>query len=335
MRFSHWINTVDTHTEGEPTRIITSGVGHIPGRNMVEKMRYFRGNCDHLRTALMAEPRGHKDMYGCLLTQPCAEVADYGIIFMDNGGYMSMCGHATIGVSTALIELGMVARQEPVTRVVLETPGGIVEANVTVKEGRAESVCFSNVPAYADYLDVDLEVSGLGRLKVDVAYGGNYFVFFSAEEIALEVDCKNMEKITDVGMQVLEAANKQLPVQHPELEDNNSIYVATIISRPKNPKASYQNIHVFSTRQFDRSPGGTGTSARMAVLHAKGELMLRDEIWVESITGGLFRGRLLEEAKVVGKKAVVPEITGCAHITGFHQFVIDEDDRLKQGFLVQ
>ncbi|UCG69098.1 MAG: proline racemase family protein, partial [Thermoplasmata archaeon] len=255
VRFSQWVSAVDTHTEGEPTRIITSGFGCIPGKNMVEKMHYFRENYDLVRTALMAEPRGHKNMYGCLLTQPSVKEADYGIIFMDNAGYMSMCGHATIGVSTALVELGMVNRQDPLTRILLESPGGLVGADVTVKNERAESVCFRNVPAYVDYLDADLEVSGLGRLKVDVAYGGNYFVFFSAEEINLEVHPKNIERIIDAGMRVMEAANQQLPVQHPELEHINFIYVATVLAKPENPKATYQNVHVFSSRQFDHSPG--------------------------------------------------------------------------------
>jgi proline racemase len=252
-------------------------------------------------------------MFGCLLTPPTAEEAHYGIIFMDSGGYMSMCGMATIGVATALAELGMVKAQEPFTRIVLESPSGLVEARVSWKDGRAENVSFRNVPAYAEYLDVDLDVPGLARLKVDVAYGGNYFVFFSAEEIPLEVSPKNIEKIVDAGMRVREVANQKLPVQHPELKQINSIYVATILGKPKNPKASYKNIHMFSGRQYGRSSGGTGISARMAALYDKGQLGLMEEIWVESITGGLFGGRLLEETKVGGKKAVVPEITGSAY----------------------
>jgi proline racemase/trans-L-3-hydroxyproline dehydratase len=303
---------------------------------MVEKMHFFKTNFDHVRRVLMAEPRGHKDMYGCLLTQPNAKEADYGIIFMDNTGYWNMCGHATIGVSTALVELGMVARQEPFTQIVFESPGGIVAVDVAVNNGRAENVCFRNVPAYAEYLDADLEVPSLERnLKVDVAYGGNYFVFFSAKDVNLEIQPNNIEKIIDTAMQVMKAANQQLSVQHPVLEHNNYIYVATIVGTPENSKAHYQNVHVFSSRQFDHSPGGTGTSARMAVLHAKDQLKLKEEIWAESITGGLFRGRLLEETTVGNKKAVVPEISGRAHITGFHQFVVDENDRLKNGFLIQ
>ena len=335
MKFSRWVNTVDTHTEGEPTRIITGGLAPIPGRNLAEKMLFFRENLDSVRTSLMTEPRGHKNMFGCLLTEPTLKEADYGVIFMDSGGYMTMCGHATIGVATALSELGMVNVEEPFTRIRLESASGLVETRVAFKGGKAQSVSFRNVPAYAEYLDADLDVPGLGMLKVDVGFGGNYFVFFSAEAVDLDIHPKNIEKVIDAGMRVLERANQALPVQHPQIKGINSIYVATIVGKPENPKAGYRNVHVFSNRQFDHSPGGTGTSARMAVLHAKGRLGLKEEIQSESITGGLFKGRLLEETQVGNKKAVIPEITGKAHITGLHQFVIDEEDHLKEGFLIQ
>ena len=197
MRFSQSIVAVDTHTEGDPTRIIISGIGNIKGKNILEKLHFFEKNLDHIRKALMAEPRGHKEMYGCVLTGPTIKEADYGAIMMDNSGYLSMCGHATIGICTALAELGMVETKEPFTRIVLETPGGIVEANVAMKAGRGESVCYKGVPAYADYTDADLVIPGLGKLKVDVAYGGNYFVFFSAEEVNLQVNPQNIRKIIE------------------------------------------------------------------------------------------------------------------------------------------
>ena len=334
MKTSKWINTVDTHTDGQSTRIITSGIGPIPGKSMIEKLHFFRNNMDPIRTSLMHEPRGHRGMFGCLLTEPTTPEADYGVIFMDSGGYMNMCGMATIGVATALAEMGMVKTQEPSTSVILESPSGLVETNVAWKNGKAEDVSFRNVPAFVDYLDIDLDVPDLGTLKVDVAYGGNYFVFFSAEETHLEVTPRNMAKILDAGIRVREAANQKLPVRHPELKHIDSIYVSTILAPSKNPKAAYKNVHMFGG-QFGRSSGGTGTSARMAALYAKGLLKLNQEIWVESITGGLFGGRLIGETTVGNRKAVLPEIKGCAYITGFHQFLIDPDDHLKDGFLIQ
>ena len=342
MRFSEYISAVDTHTEGDPTRIIIGGIQNIRGKNIQEKLHFFENNLDHLRKALMAEPRGHKEMYGCVLTGSTIEEADYGTILMDNSGYMSMCGHATIGICTALAELGMVETKEPFTRITLETPGGLVEAKVAMNNGKAESVCYISVPAYADYTDADLVVSGIGRLKVDVAYGGNYFIFFSADEIDLQVDSQNINKIVETGQRIKQAAIKEFPVQHPELNRNNFINVATILAKPTNPKAIYRNVHVLGSLLPNslggtgaRSPGGTGLGALMAVLHAKGKLGLNQEVWLESITEGLFKGQLLAETKIGEKKGVIPEITGSAYITGFHQFVIDQEDRLKEGFLIQ
>ena len=342
MRFSQLISAVDTHTEGDPTRIITSGFGNILGKDMQEKLHYFEINMDHIRKALMSEPRGHKEMYGCILTEPTMEEADYGVIMMDNSGYLSMCGHATIGICTAIAELGMVKINEPITRIAIETPGGLVEAEVTMKEGKAEKVCYKSVPAYVDYINADLVVPSLGKLTVDVAYGGNYFVFFSAEETNLPVSPQNIGKIIETGQRVKEAAIKQLPVQHPELQRNNIITVATILDKPTNPKAIYKNVHVLGSLlphslggTGARSPGGTGTGALMAVLHAKGKLNLNQEIWIESITEGLFKGQLLRETKVGNKNGVIPEITGSAYIIGFHQFILDKGDRLKYGFLIQ
>ena len=334
MRFTRLINTVDTHTEGEPTRIITGGIKSIPGQSMVQKMEYFKANFDHIRTALISEPRGHKDMFGCLLTEPISENADYGLVFMDNEQYMSGCGHATIGISTALAELGLVEVHEPITRMVLEPPSGPLEVRVKMVKGRAKSVTFKNVPAFVEYLDEEIDVPGLGKLRVDVAFGGNYFVFFHAQDADLVVTPNNIEKVIDTCLAVKESANRQLNVQHPLLPHNNHINIATVLTQPTSPDADYLCVHVFSTRQFDHSPGGTGTSAWMAVLSRKGQLELKRYVHAESITGGIFAGRLVEEITFEGKEAVIPEITGSAYITGFHQFVIDEQDPMKNGFLI-
>ena len=334
MKIPEYIKTIDTHTEGQPTRIITNLASQILGKDLVEKMSFCKENLDYLRTALMAEPRGHKDMYGCLLTEPVSKESDYGIIFMDNLGYMSMCGHGVIGVATALTEQGMVKTEEPITHFGLDTPAGLVKVNVTMKNGRAESVRFMNVPSFVEYLDVDLEVQGLGKLKVDIVFGGNYFVFYTADEAGLEITPQNIEEIIDITMKVMKSANQKFPVQHPELKHMNNVNIGTITGKPQNSKSDYLNVHVWGNRQFDRSPGGTGTCARMAALHAKGKLDVNEEIWVESLTGGLFKGKILGLTKAGDKNAIIPEITGSAHITGLHQFVIKPDDSLKRGFLI-
>ncbi len=332
MLFRRWISTVDTHTEGEPTRIITGGLAPLKGDTMLARLEDFRARMDDVRRTLIAEPRGHKDMYGCVLTPPIAPGAAYGVFFMDNADYMTMCGHATVGVSTALVDLGMVPVEEPTTRFVLETPAGLVESTVTTKNGRAERVAFRNVPAFVEQLDVRISVPGIGDVTADIAYGGNWFAFFDAGEMGLELSLRNIKNVVDVGMKIMDAANDQVTVQHPEVPRSNRINIVTAVTKPEDPTRTYRNVHVFGPRQFDRSPGGTGTCARMAVLHARGRLAVGGDVFVESVTGGVFRGRILDETTVGTHQAVVPEITGSAHITGIHQFVVDPRDRLQTGF---
>lgn len=332
MRASRWIQTVDTHTEGEPTRIVTGGIPPLPGSSVRAKRDHFREHLDHLRTALIGEPRGHRDMYGCILIPPSGDEADWGVFFMDNGGYMDMCGHATIGVSTALVELGMVERRSPRTRIRLATPAGLVESRVHVNGGRAVSAAFRNVASWADHLDTPIPVAGVGEVLADVAYGGNRFAFVDGDALGVDISLPNIEAVVDLGMRVIEAANRTLPAVNPGLPGGGRINIATILGRPLDPANSWRNVHVFGPRQFDRSPGGTGTSARMAALHARGLLRLDQEVRVESVTGGLFRGRLLEAVEIQGRSEVIPEVTGSAHLTGFHQFILDPDDRLALGF---
>ena len=334
MLYPRRIETIDTHTDGEPTRVITNWIKDIPGASTFEKMLFFKDHYDHVRTAIIQEPRGHRDMYGCLLTNPSREGSDYGIIFMDNSGYMNMCGHGTIGVATVIAEQGLAEVTEPITKIVLEPPAGSIIANIKMKNGRAESVSFVGIPSFVEELDVDLDVPDIGKIKVDIVFGGNYFVFYSAKDLNVTLASENIDIIIKASMKILEAANKQYTVRHPTLTNNNHINIASTLSEPRNPKAQYLNVHVFSNRQYDRSPGGTATCARMAALHAKGQLKVGEDIYVESLTGGLFKGKILSTTMVGNKKAIIPEITGTAFITGFHQFIIHPDDLLGKGFLL-
>lgn len=338
MHFNRFIQTVDTHTEGQATRIVTSGLGYLPGESIRAKREHFRQHSDHLRTALLAEPRGHRDMYGCILTQPCRAEAEFGIIYAHNSGYMDMCGHATIGLSTALVELGMVAVEEPTTKIVYDSVGGLVTAFVTVADGKAVEVRFENVPGYVHYLDTPLTVDGIGEIDVDVAYGGNDFVWYDADAISLPIHDQNARQIVDVGLRVMAAANVQLPIRDPYTQASKQINIATALTRPKTtPGPAVRNVHVFGPGQFDRSPGGTGTTARLAVLRAKGQLEVGEPVAIESgITDGRFTGHLLGEIELgAGTTGYLSSVTGSAFITGMHQFVIDPADRLKDGFLVQ
>lgn len=327
------ICTIDTHTEGEPTRIITTRIGKIPGKTVRDKNSFFKQHYDYIRKRLMSEPRGHRDMFGCILMDSIEEENDYGVIFMDNEGYMNMCGHATIGLCTVLCELGMVEVKEPITKIRLETAGGVINVEVNFKAGIAQSVKIRNVPSFVQCIDTELNVPDIGQIRVDVAYGGNYFVFFSSGDVGVEIEGINTEKLITLGEKIRNAANSQIKVSHPENPSLNKIYVATIVGKPTNPKARYKNVHLFG-RQFGRSPGGTGTSAMMAVLYEKSEIKMNEVILAESITGGLFSGRLVEQVQLGDKKAYIPEITGSAKITGFHNFIFDKNDHLIDGFLI-
>ena len=337
MEASHKISTVDTHTEGQPTRIITSGVGKVPGQTMLEKQQYFREHLDHLRTALLHEPRGHRDMFGCVLTDPTNDAADFGVLFIHNSDYMDMCGHGTIGLSTAVVELGMVRVESPETRVIYDTPRGLVTATARVEApgNRVESVTFENIPAYVDLLDASIEVPGLGKVQVDVSYGGNRFVWYSAEQVGVEVSPGNANQIVAVAMRVMAAVNEQLSMTDPFTGEAGIVNIATVVTQPHDKANQQRHVHVFGNGQIDRSPGGTGTSARLAVLRARGLIDMEQRIGFESgITGGVFLGEVLGETRLGDKTAYRTTVTGTAHITGTHQFVIDPHDPLKDGFLV-
>lgn len=332
MRFTRWISTVDTHTEGQATRIVTGGVPPLPGATMADKLTYFKQHFDSLRTSLIAEPRGHRDMYGCILTAPACAGADFGAFFMHNSGYMNMCGHATIGLCTALFELGLAHQTDDNAKVVLDTPAGTVTAHAVIRNGRVGAIAFRNSPSFALQLDQTIDVPGIGNVSVDLAYGGNFFVFFSATDAGIEISRTNVNAIVAVAMQIRASANARFRVSHP-LYGPGEINVATILGPGETPDVTLRNVHVFGPGQFDRSPGGTGTSALLAMLHAKGRIGLDDTVAIESLTGGRFRGRILAETRIRDQVAVETEVEGSAYVTGCHQFWIDPDDRLGPGFL--
>ncbi|QCX34743.1 proline racemase [Caloramator sp. E03] len=332
MRAIRTINAVDSHTMGEPTRIVVGGVPVIPGDTMPEKKAYLEKNLDHIRTAIMHEPRGHKDMFGSIITQPTNKEADLGIIFMDGGGYLNMCGHGSIGALTVAVELGMVEVKEPFTEVVLEAPAGLVKGKVKVEDGKAKEVSIVNVPSFLYKHDVEVDVPEVGKLTIDISFGGSFFALVKSSDLGIDICPENAQKLCDVGMKILKAVNEQVKVEHPTLKHIKSVDLVEIYGPAKNPKANLQNVVVFGQGQVDRSPCGTGTSAKIATLYAKGELKMNEEFVYESITGTMFKGKVVGETKVGDYNAIIPEITGSAYITGFNQFIIDPEDPLKYGF---
>jgi len=335
MKFSRSIQAVDTHTMGEPTRIVTGGIPKIPGDTMAARRDHLARHADQLRTAIMFEPRGHNDMFGAIITEPCRKEADFGIIFMDGGGYLNMCGHGTIGAMTAAVETGMVEAVEPVTRVVLDTPAGLIRGEVRVVQGRVREVAFTNVPAFMYRAGVAIELPGLGELQVDLAFGGNFFILVPAQALGLAVEPGQVGELTARALQIRAIVNRTIPIQHPELEHIRSADLVEFYGPPGNPEAHLRNVVVFgddASPNVDRSPCGTGTCAKMAALHYRGQLQLGEDFISEGILGTRFRGRLTGTAQVGDYDAVVPRITGSAYITGFNHLVIDELDPLKHGF---
>ena len=334
MKIARVFSSIDTHTSGQPTRTISGGIPFIPGKTIVEKMSYLKENMDWIRTALMFEPRGHAIMSGVILTEPTHPDADIGVIFIETTGYLPMCGHDTIGVCTALVETGMVKVEEPVTRLALDTPAGLTRVRVEVENGKAKRVTFKNIPSFVMAENAEIEVSGIGKLNIDVAYGGNVYAILSADSVGLEIRPENAGKVIELGRKIKHAVNDQMPIQHPEKNFINECTHVEFYGPPKNPQAHLQNTVFFAESGIDRSPCGTGTSAKLAVLHKKGELGLNQEFVHESIIGGIFWARIVEETRVGPHPAIVPEVSGSAKIMGMNQLFIDPDDPLRHGFLL-
>ncbi|HEV8561666.1 MAG TPA: proline racemase family protein [Actinophytocola sp.] len=333
MRSRHVFHAVDSHTEGMPTRVITGGVGVIPGASMAERRLHFIEHLDHLRRLLMEEPRGHAAMSGAILQPPARPDADHGVLFIEVSGVLPMCGHGTIGVATVLVETGLVPVVEPVTTIRLEVPAGLVTVEVAVRDGRAEAVTISNVASFAVALDAKIDVPGFGAVRYDLAYGGNFYAITALDELGIPFEHAERERLLDAGLAIMDAINAADPPVHPEdpaARDVHGVY----LTAPGSTAAHSRHAMVLPPRWFDRSPCGTGTSARMAALHARGELGVGTDFVNESFLGTRFTGRLTGETTVGGRPAVLPTITGRAWITGTAQYLLDPDDPFPAGFLL-
>lgn len=333
LHYTYKIKTIDSHTMGEPTRIVYDGFPELPGETMMEKKNYLMEHYDFLRQALMLEPRGHRDMFGALLTEPVHEEADFGVIFLDSGGCLNMCGHGSIGTASMLVETQMVEVTEPYTEVVLDAPSGIIRTKVHVVNGKAVEVSILNVPAFLYKENETVEIPGRGPVTFDIAFGGSFFALVNAEKIGLTLDMEHIETITELGMELRKRINDSVEVHHPYL-DITTVDLVEFYSHTDNGLATMKNCVIFGDAQADRSPCGTGTSAKLASLYAKGELGLNEEFVYESITGSLFRGEAVQEVEIGGCKGIIPQITGSAYITGLNEWILDEDDPLEYGFLL-
>ena len=331
MRSSRVLHAVDSHTEGMPTRVITGGVGTIPGATMAERRLHFMEHMDDLRLLLMREPRGHSAMSGAILQPATREDADWGVLYIEVSGCLPMCGHGTIGVATVLVETGMVPVTEPVTTVRLDTPAGLVVVDVAVEDGRAKHVTLTNVPSFSTALDQAVKVPGFGEVTYDMAYGGNFYAILPLEQLGLPFERTSGQEILQAGLAVMDAINEQARPVHPERPDI-AVCHHVQLTAPGTDGAHSRNAMAIYPGWFDRSPCGTGTSARMAQLHARGELALGEDFVNESFIGTRFTGRLVEQTEVGGLPAVVPTIQGRAWITGTAQYLLDPSDPFPAGF---
>ena len=328
------ITTIDAHTAGEPLRIITSGFPDLPGDTILAKRQYAREHYDHLRRGLMWEPRGHADMYGCILTPPVTPDGDVGVLFMHNEGFSTMCGHGIIGLVKVGVETGLVTPKENVVKI--DTPAGRVTATAHMRDGKVERVSFLNVPSFVLAHDLTVDVEGLETVTFDIAFGGAFYAYVDADSLGLELTPPHHSRLIDVGMRIKRAVMASYPVVHPEGDaDLNFLYGTIFVKMVRSLDVHSRNVCMFAEGEVDRSPTGTGVSGRVAIHHAKGELAVGETITIESILGTAFTGRVAETTTVGGLPAVIPEVAGTAHITGRHEFLIDPADALKDGFVLR
>ena len=331
------ITTIDAHAAGEPLRIITGGLPPLSGRTILEKRRFMQQHFDHIRKALLWEPRGHRDMYGAVLTEHVTPEADLGVLFMHNEGYSTMCGHGIIALVTTLLETGAIAPKGQQTPVNLDTPAGLVRATAHLTgNGQVERVSFRNVPSFVFARDIEIEVPAYGKVSVDIAFGGAFYAFLLVAQVGLSISPQHAHQLAVAGDTITKAVNAILPVTHPIEEDLSFLYGTIFTGLPEDPAHHSRNVCIFADAEVDRSPTGTGVSARLALHHAKGEITAGQEIVIESILGkaSIFSGRVVGAAQVGSYPAVIPEVSGQAHITGRSEFIIDPQDTLGRGFIL-
>ncbi|HEX3145545.1 MAG TPA: proline racemase family protein [Pyrinomonadaceae bacterium] len=332
---AHWqkITTIEMHTGGEPLRVITSGLPPIKGNTVLEKRRYFREHYDHIRRGIIWEPRGHSDMYAAIIT-PSAD-ADADVFFLHNEGYSTMCGHAIIALTKFVIETGLVQKDGTDSQIIFNVPAGKVYARALIEKGEVRAASFRNVPSFLYLSDQSVEVPGLGLVRFDVAYGGAFYAFVDAEPLGLSLTAADCARLIDYGRRIKRAVASNYSIEHPFEDDLSFLYGTIFIAPAVDAGHHSRNVCIFAEGEVDRSPTGTGASARAAIHYAKGELQLNEKIKIESIVGSVMTVAAVEATKFGPFDAVTPEVTGAASITGRSEFYFDPDDPFREGFILR
>jgi trans-L-3-hydroxyproline dehydratase len=329
------LEALDMHTGGEPVRIIRGGYPPVDGATILDKRRYVREHLDHLRRFLMFEPRGHADMYGALLVEPSLPEADLAVLFLHNAGYSTMCGHAVIALGRYAVDYGLVEKREPVTHVSIECPCGLVRASVEVRDGKSGRVAFESVPAFLFASGVPVAVSGVGTITADVSYGGAFYALADTAQFGLDVRTSRVRDLVDAATALTEAVRASVSLSHPEHEDLAFLYGSILTDGRERPEEGpSRNICVFADAEVDRSPTGSGVTARMASRLAQGTVGLGERCLFESVTGAVFEGEAVATAHCGERPAVTVQVSGQAHYSGTAHYWLEAGDDIGRGFLL-
>lgn len=334
MKTEKMITVIETHSSGETTKVVISGFPRILGKTMWEKTKYCQNHLDHLRKALMTQPRGFSGILGAIITEPSYKEADFGVIFMHSSGYFHSCGDSTFSVVKALIEQGMVEVEEPLTKILLDTAAGLVRVQAEIKDGGVGRISFQGPPSFYEG-STSVDVPDIGKIHVDIAFGGLYYVFIDPEEVGIKVQPNNAKELIKVGMKVLSSTNEQVKVRHPENPELNKIELVTFSAKPAKLEHHFKHANVYANT-ICVSPAGTSVSAKLATLVAEGKLKVDEDLIIESLVHPdlIMIGKAIEEVKVRDYAAVIPELSAYAYITGIQQSVIEGGDPIKYGFLL-
>ncbi len=329
------ISTIDMHTGGEPLRILVGGYPDIKGASILEKRRYFRDHLDYIRKGIMWEPRGHADMYGAVITEPCSGDADFGTFFLHNEGYSTMCGHAIIALTKFALDTKLVRRRGDWATLRIDAPPGLIEARGRREGGVVKYVTFTNVPSFVLYRDQQIQVPDLGRVKYHVAFGGAFYVIVDAGKLGLSLDTSEYAKLIELGRKIKKSVMNNLKIVHPFEEDLSFLYGTIFTGKARHSGRHSRNVCVFADGEVDRSATGSGVSARAALLHAQGELRMGERILIESILGTVMEVEVSGITTFGPHKAIIPKVTGTASFTGSNQFWFDPEDPLREGFILR
>ncbi len=333
----HWprYKTIDMHTGGEPLRVIVGGLPGIEGSSILEKRRYMLENHDDIRKLLMYEPRGHMDMYGCILVAPSDPAHDFGILFTHNEGYSTMCGHAIIAITKLAFSMGWKQTEEPIGELAIEAPCGLIKSYARIKQEQVVSTYFDCVPSFVVATDNTIDLPNFGSVKYDIAYGGAFYAYVESSQLDLKLIPAQTQQIVDLGMQIKNAVMNSVDIQHPFEGDLSFLYGTIFIDDAQAAGIDSRNVCVFAEGEVDRSPTGSGVSGRMALHHSRSEIQIGQEMKIESIIGSVFTGSVVETMEYGPYNAVIPRVEGTAYITGMHEFVLDPDDPFSGGFLLR